>query len=258
MKAAMLAIAGLLSVLMGQSVKQPGPPPDAKPAAQPQSKPTAPDSELTARLEAIDAKAALVKDLTADFEQKKHTSLLKEPMGSSGRVRLRGSVVRWDTAAPRPSVIRIDEHEIRVYYPEDKTVEIYPVDEQLRRLTASPLPRLASIREQFQIRAMPATDIEGGAEGPDAVALRLTPKAESLRQHVQEVRVLLDASSGLVSRLEMIDADGDRTAIAFLRPRINTGLQERDVDLSVPAGTKESRPLEGLGGGPPPSGGGKK
>src|SRR5262249_19316693 len=177
---------------------------------------------------------------------KKYSTLLKEPMVSSGRLRVRGSVIRWDTAKPRRSVIRIDEQEVRVYYPEDASLEIYTVDAQLRRLTASPLPRLAPMREQFEIQSMSAADIEGAADGPSVLAIRLKPKEEALRKHVQEVRVLIDTGTGLTMRLEMIDREGDRTLIVFLKPRTNTGLEERDLELRVPPETKVFRPLDGL------------
>ncbi len=255
----MSAPVGAMLVFVAAMGGQPSAQPTAKPAVQPATPSTGLDGALMARLEAIDAKAALIQDLTADFEQKKYTVLLKEPMASSGRVRVRGSVVRWDTAKPRESVVRIDEHEVRVYYPEDAALEIYTVDEQLRRLTASPIPRLQSTRDQFQITAMKPGEIEGGGgatDGPSAVALRLTPKEESLRKHVQEVRVLIDGATGVTLRLEMIEADGDRTVVAFLRARTNTGLGEHDLDLVVPPGASVSRPLEGLQ--PGPGGDGKK
>ena len=204
------------------------------------------------RLEVLDTKVAAIRDLTAEFEQKKYTALLKEPMVSSGRVRVRGSAIRWDTVKPRRSVIRIDEQEVHIYYPEDASLEIYTVDAQLRRLTASPLPRLAPMREQFDIQPMPATEIEGAVDGPSMLAIRLKPKEEALRKHVQEVRVLIDTETGLTMRLEIVDPDGDRTLIVFLKSRTNTGLEERDLELRVPPETKVSRPMEGL---QPPTGG---
>jgi outer membrane lipoprotein-sorting protein len=204
------------------------------------------DVALMERLTALDAKVADVRDLTADFEQKKHTALLKEPMVSLGRVRVKGPVVRWDTAKPRPSVIRIDAQEMRVYYPEEGSLEIYSIDASLRRLTASPIPRLQPMREQFDITAMAAAEIEGSGETTSSLAIRLTPKEESIRKHVREVRVLIDGATGLTLRLETIDPDGDRTLIAFLKPRTNTGLEDRDLELQVPPNTKVSRPLDGL------------
>jgi outer membrane lipoprotein-sorting protein len=77
----------------------------------------------------------------------------------------------------------------------------------------------------------------------------LTPTDESLAQHVDEVRVTLDVPSACVTRVEMLDADGDRTVIRFTDVRTNTGIRDGELDLNVPAGTKVSRPLEGKQGG---------
>jgi outer membrane lipoprotein-sorting protein len=207
--------------------------------------PAAPDPALMTRLQAADAKAAEIHDLTADFRQEKHTALLKDPVTSAGRVRIKGSTIRWDAERPHPCVIHIDEHDIRIYYPEDASVEVYASDEQLRRLTASPIPRLKTMQEQFDIREMPATEIEGAPTTPGLFAIRLTPRQEQLRKHVKEVRVLVDSGTGLAERLEMVDPDGDRTLIVFTKPQTNTGLKESDLELHVQPSTKESHPLEG-------------
>ena len=140
----------------------------------------------------------------------------------------------------------MDEREIRVYYPEDATLEIYTLDEQLRRLTASPIPRLKPMQQQFEISAIRAAEIEGAVEGPSVFAIRLVPRGDALRKHVKEVRVLIDSEKGLMSRMEVVDPEGDRTLIAFTNQHANTGVDAKELELKVPPDTKTSRPLDGL------------
>ena len=73
----------------------------------------------------------------------------------------------------------------------------------------------------------------------------MTPIQEELRQHLQEVRVLLDMSAGYIVHAEITDADGDKTVIRFGDVRVNADVG--DVALKVPPGTKLTHPLEGLG-----------
>src|SRR5689334_19669200 len=109
------------------------------------------DPGLRARLDDIDRRAGEVRDLTARFEQQKFTALLKKPLVSSGRVRTKGHVVRWDTEVPEPAVLHSDGREIRMFYPRQHVVEVYPIDKRITDLAASPLPRLAALREHFRI-----------------------------------------------------------------------------------------------------------
>src|SRR6185295_6863307 len=106
-------------------------------------------SELNAKLDALDKKIAAIKDLSADFEQSKKTALLKKPMTSSGTIRLKGQRTRWDTKKPHPTIMTIDTAEVRIYYPDQKTVEVYAIQGEMARLASSPLPRIGVIREQF-------------------------------------------------------------------------------------------------------------
>ena len=206
--------------------------------------------DLAAQLDDIDRRASQIQDLAARFEQQKFTALLKKPLVSSGRVRMKGSVVRWDTEVPEPAVLYSDGSEIRMFYPRQKVVEVYPIDRRITDLAASPLPRLASLREHFDIESAERVD-RAGAGGEQQgkpggrIAMRLKPKGTFLKEHVDQVRVVLDVESACLVSVEVEDADGDRTLIRFSDVKLNVGLKDRDVALAVPAGTKVSRPLEG-------------
>ena len=213
--------------------------------AQPKASPA--QTPFEQRLEAIDARAASVQDLTADFQQQKKTPLLKKPLVSKGTVRVKGARTRWDTEQPRKTVMTIDSAELRIYYPEQKTVEVYPVAAGMSRLAASPRPRLGVIREHFAIEEVAAKEIDAGAKEGE-VGMRLVPREEGLKEHVAQVRVLVDAG-GVGRKVEITDADGEVTTMVFTNVRVNTGVKEEGLVLKVPAGTRESRPLSG-GSGP--------
>lgn len=219
--------------------------PDTKPAP-------VPDPAFEARLVDVDAKAGRVQDFAARFEQKKYTPLLRKPLVSSGVVRVLGGTVRWDTERPDPVVLHADAKQVRLYYPKQKLVEAYPIDKRMSDLAASPLPRLAALRQSFAFEPLPPADMRADAadlvDGPDRLAIRLTPTDAFLRRHVGEVRVLLDAGTGLMLCVVTVDAEGDRTVIRFSDARLNTGLKAADVALGLPADVKVSRPLDAAGG----------
>ncbi len=219
-------------------------------ASKPAPMTTAEDPVLISRLEVIDKKAAAAADLSADFEQKKFTPMLKQPMVSSGTLQVKGAAARWETLKPEPSIMRIDDRELRIYYPNQKVIEVYPIGDEVRRLTASPLPRLASIRAEFFIAQINPHELDPEASTQTAVGLELKPRGDKLKEHVSSVRVLLDSTSGCATRVEVIDPDGDRTVLAFSRIKMNTGIRDSDLELKTLNGVKVVKPL----GGPSPDG----
>jgi outer membrane lipoprotein-sorting protein len=197
------------------------------------------EPKLLEQLVEIDKRASAVSDLSADFTQRKITPLLRKPLVSSGTLRIKGSAMFWDTKQPEPTRMRIDEKEVRLYYPKQETLEIYTLDQRLGSLAASPLPRLDVLRKHFAIE-------RGEAKEAPMIELKLTPIEASLKQHVERVVVLLDARQGLIVKAEVTDADGDRTSMEFTNVKTNTKLGEDEVRLEIPENTKIVRPLEGL------------
>lgn len=212
--------------------------------AAPATQPDDADPALWSQLKEIDARAAKIGSLSADFEQRKFTALLTQPLVSTGTVRIHGSIMRWDTLHPQPSVLYADRDEVRIYYPDQKTLEIYPMDQRLGELAASPLPRLDVLRAQFTFERIPTDSMDRTADPKRFLALRLIPRQASLREHVQEVRVLLDAEQAHITRAEITDSDGDRTVLSFSNVRLNADVG--DLKLTVPADTRISHPLQGM------------
>lgn len=213
--------------------------------------PAKPDPALEAKLADIDTRAGKIQDYTARFEQQKYTALLRKPLVSSGVVKVLGPVVRWDTEKPDPAVLHADGAEVKLYYPKQKLVEVYPIDKRMTDLAASPLPRLATLRQHFSFEPMqPAAmkaDAGALADGDDRVAVRLRPTGDFLKQHLSEVRVLLDVKSAFMLCVVTVDKEGDRTVIRFSDARLNSGLKPADVAFTPPADARVSRPLD-LGG----------
>lgn len=228
--------------------------PGDMPTTQSKSSPPA-TTEWTQRLEAVDARTTAVQDLTARFEERKHTALLKEPLVSHGRLWIKGPCARWETLEPHRSTLLLDETHVRVYLPDRKVVEVYPMNHHLRRITLSPQPRLDVLREHFEIE--PASDPPLGIAPTDRrlLAIRLLPKPGELREYLDSITVHLDESAAQVVQAVLTDPDGDRTILTFSEVRTNQGLTTEDVIPRLPA---DIRIIYPLGAGPPnaaPSGG---
>lgn len=205
-----------------------------------QTRPAHMHADLQNQLEQINAKTASVQSLTADFFQRKYTAMLTEPLVSHGKLVARGPVMLWTTTDPERTLMRVDAKEIKIYYPTEKTLEVYAIEEKLGMLAASPLPRLAVLERYFTIQKLPTA-----ANHSDEIALQLMPIGD-LSQHVHTVKVLLQINTGLLLQMELIDTDNDDTVIDFSHVEIDAKVSERDVDLTIPKDVKITHPLAGL------------
>jgi outer membrane lipoprotein-sorting protein len=204
------------------------------------------DANLWKRMLEVDARGANVRDLTADFVQEKHTVLLKRPLVSKGTIKIKGSAALWTTSEPEPTVMRIDDKEVKLLYPKQKVMEVFATADRMGALAASPFPRLSLIRQHFTFEQMAAKELMGeAADEGKQLALRMRPIDQTLKKHIDEVDVVLDVASGLVLRAQTIDGDGDRIVLTFSNMRTNVGLTDADLDLATPPGVKVTRPLEG-------------
>jgi hypothetical protein len=195
------------------------------------------DAALLKELEAVDASVATIKDLRASFEQRKTSALLRKPLVSSGELFCKGDVVLWKTTRPRSSSMRVDATEIRLFYPDDKLVEIYPVD-GLRDMAGGPLPRLAALKQQFAM-----TRGIGPNTNDTTLVVDLKPLDQKVATYLASVQVTIDKSVPCVTQIIMTDPEGETTTVTFTEIRRDTGLTDADVALVVPSETKESRPL---------------
>ena len=204
------------------------------------------DPALSTELESLDRKTAEIRDLTTDFEEQKFTTLLKKPLTSHGTLRIVGSHSRWDTISPRPVSMIVDAAGIRMYYPQRSTLEVYQLDEKLTWLAVSPLPKPAVWVDRFTIERIPVPDLGDVASAGACLGLRLRPREEALGKYLRHVDVVLNTTTAFMVRAAMVDADGDRTVVSFSNIRPNTGLEPKDLELTVPADTQIVRPLAGF------------
>lgn len=186
------------------------------------------DDSLEELLERLDERAAQIKDLTARFIQEKHSILLRDPLVSKGRVWVLDDNVKWETKEPRYSLLLVSSRAAKLYDPESKRLEVYPLSSGLAAIIGTPLPRFLRLKESFSIeRAEPGKESE-------QVVLTLTPLNEELAEHIESITVWIDPKIPAATALEMVDPDGERTRITFSKIELDQGLSEEDFELELP------------------------
>lgn len=146
-----------------------------------------------------------LKGLDGQFTQQVHDGGGKLKESSSGRVALSAPrLFRWEYAKPYPQLIVADGKKVWVYDPDLKqvTVREQGIEEQNSPLSALIDP--GKLDQQFNVRE------SGTADGLQWLVL--TPKNEG-DASFQSAR--LGFGNGGLSRMEVLDAVGQRTTISF-------------------------------------------
>lgn len=201
----------------------------------------------------LDEKAHQLRDLRADFEEHKFTKILKRPLVSKGRVTATSAGTRWETLQPFASTTVIGSSEMRIYYPDRKTVEVYPLGAEIGRLFVSPMASITELRGSYTIG--PAGD---SVDDPREVAIELVPRDAAHARYVRGLRIYFDRASLLVTKVVVTGSEGDRSELRFSNVRINTGMDDRVMKLDLPPETKVVFPQGGSAKSKDPGGRGKQ
>lgn len=214
---------------------------DVVPADPPAASADSPEAALLARMAKV---AEAIENVRAEFRQVRRTPLLRRPLESRGTIRLTRDLVIWETEQPSRLAMTVAEGEVRLYYPDERLLEIYPLENHLAAAAASPLLRPDRLRGTFEIEFVPP-EPESEPREPevrDRVRLKLTPRDERLRRRIESIVVEVEEETALVRWAEVRGVDGERTEFLFDAVETNVDEPIDDPTRPVPKGTTISRP----------------
>lgn len=207
-------------------------------AATPAAEPPREDAPRWEKLQGIVAALPKITSLRAKFRQERTSALLAEPSVSTGTFAARAVASRWDTQGDHPSVMAVDAGDgqrhgtLKVWYPAQKTLEIYPLDARFAAAMAGPSPDLALLAEHFTLEKLEADD------QAQTLALELVPRQAGLRAHVDKVMAQMDAKTGCLKRLATFDPEGESTTASFSDVQVNPEVKDEELRLEAPADAK--------------------
>jgi outer membrane lipoprotein carrier protein len=180
------------------------------------------------------------RDLSASFFQTYFNKLYSRTDRSSGRVMFKKpGMMRWDYAQPNGKVIVSNGKNLLVYEPGEDGDKGQLIEQQIGKAqlpqALSFLMGTARLADDFTFRLLDPTG-EGFPSG-DVLELRPkqpTPHFERLLFYVERTAAL----RGLVRRLLIIDASGNRNRFDFTALKFNTKTADAAFDWRPPAGTR--------------------
>jgi outer membrane lipoprotein carrier protein len=172
--------------------------------------------------------------LQASFKQEKELALLSKPEVSTGTFTYsRPSNVLWTYDAPKRVQMVIAGGVLTTYYPELLKAERIDVkrfeDRIFRYMGAS-----GAIDELARYFDFTFTD----QKAKSLYVLDLTPKTKAVSKRVKRIKLWIDKTTYLTSKIEYVEGDGDITRYEFTNVRINEPVPASRFALSLPSNVK--------------------
>lgn len=172
--------------------------------------------------------------LQAEFRQEKELALLSKPEVSTGTfIFSRPSNVLWTYTAPKRVQMVIADGVMTTYYADLGKAERIDVkrfeDRIFKYMGAS-----GAIDELARYFDFTFTD----SKSKPVYVLDLTPKNRAVSKRVQRIKLWIDKTSYMTSKIEYVEGDGDITRYEFTNIRINEPVPNSRFALTLPSTVK--------------------
>jgi len=188
------------------------------------------------------------KSLEADFEQTRYTRLYDRYDQARGKVVFKKpGMMRWDYAKPNGQVFASDGKKLLIYQPPEEGEKNGQLIE--RALEEDQLPSAFSfltgtgnLEQDFEVRLLE----HGDERFQDGYVLQLVPRkpTPNYEQLVFYVRTFSDGDkrAGVVQRVLIIDAAGNRNRFDFSNIKFNREVPDKRFSYRPPRGTQRVTP----------------
>jgi outer membrane lipoprotein-sorting protein len=172
--------------------------------------------------------------LQADFRQEKELALMAKPEVSTGTFLFsKPSNVLWTYTSPKRVQMVIAGGFLTTYYPELNKAERIDVKRFEDRIFKY-MGATGAIDELARYFDFTFTD----SKSKPVFVLDLTPKNRAVAKRVKRIKLWIDKTTYLTSKIEYVEGDGDITRYEFTKVRINEPVPPSRFALSLPTSVK--------------------
>ena len=185
-----------------------------------------PMKDIQAFRRGIEQMAASTTSIKADFKQEKYLSILSNKIDSEGIILFKKpNLLRWEYKSPFEYIIVLNGNEI-VIKDQDK-VNAFDIGgsqafKEVNNLIINSVQGNVLDSEQFHIEYY---------ESATLYLAKLTPKDEKMRQFLQGIDIHFDKKDFSVSKVKLVESEGDYTLITFSNKKMNENIP--DANFSV-------------------------
>jgi len=192
------------------------------------------NATLASVIKKIQEQQKSTQTMQATFRQEKELALLSAPEVSTGTfVFSKPNNVLWSYEAPKRVQMLIANGALTTYFPDLKKAERIDVKRFEDRIFKY-MGATGAIDELAKFFDFTFTD------NPKAgtYVLDLTPKNKAVTKRVRRIKIWIDKSSYITSKVEYVEGDGDITRYEFTNVKINEAVPASRFVLNLPAGVK--------------------
>jgi outer membrane lipoprotein-sorting protein len=193
--------------------------------------PKASPNSLETVIKKIQEQQARTSTIQADFRQEKELAMLAKPEVSTGTfIYSKPNNVLWTYDAPKRVQMVIAGGTLTTYYPDLNKAERIDTRRYEDRIFKYLGASTGAIDELSKYFDFTFTD---KASSPTWL-LDLNPKSIAIARRVKHIRIWIDKSTYLASKIEYVEGDGDTTRYEFTNVRVNQPVAQSRFVLSLP------------------------
>ncbi|MGB2591021.1 MAG: outer-membrane lipoprotein carrier protein LolA [Candidatus Acidiferrum sp.] len=149
-------------------------------------------------LEMMDKSAKDFRSLTADIENVKYTSVVKDTSTESGQIWVRhDQKMRIEISKPEPRTILRTGDSLFIYNPKIKRVEEYDLGKNRSMVDQYVRLGFGTRSEDLKKSYLVSVSGEEDFDHKKAIILELTPKSEQIRSQISRIEMWIDEASWL-------------------------------------------------------------
>jgi outer membrane lipoprotein-sorting protein len=172
--------------------------------------------------------------LQADFKQEKELALLAKPEVSSGTfIYSQPNNVLWTYTAPKRVQMVIANGTLTTYYADlgkAERIDVKKFEDRIFKYMGA----TGAIDELARYFDFTFTD----SKSKPVWVLDLTPKNRAVAKRVKRIKLTIDKSTYLTSKIEYVEGDGDITRYEFSNIRINQPVPPSRFAIALPSNVK--------------------
>ena len=193
----------------------------------------------------LDQTAAKFQSMSAKIDRTKHTAVLNSDDTESGMVYMKKNGARveglLDITKPDKKTSVFSGHEVQIYYPNMKEVDVYDAGkngEQLEQfITLGFGTSGRELEKNYTMRALGSATVKG----EKAVHLELIPKAAEAKKLIKQVDLWIGDRNFPIQE-KILEPSGDYDLWSYSDVQINPELKPQDMKLKLPPGVKTVYP----------------
>lgn len=182
--------------------------------------------EVTTFKREIANQADKTTSITADFEETKHVSVLKNASKASGIFRFKGEKLLWQYNAPKKNAMLFIKNQLKIKNDKGKVTTI----DLTKNRRFRQLQQLMVGSYNGDLFDEQAFDIAYFKKSSEKIAV-LKPKNKNMSKHIKEVVLTFKNNEQTVSEIKIVESSNDYSVITLKNKKLNVAINENVFQL---------------------------